>query len=348
MGKHTSPALLFPAGVLEAIRKNEVVPDMDPAWTPVVREFISHYAAVIEVAHLLLGAAPFEGLGRLYDELKEDYTKNEGIPSLVYDSHLVQHGLGAVPRGIAGETPLSVLARLAHGDGARARLQELAQSLSSAHFDLYRVARVVERDAEVVPLRGGAPLELIITAPFLREGELVLARVVAFGGRRFLADPPYVLLASEAEWLDYLERVAAADAGEPSSSTDATARAKPKLTSKQAGRRRKELKAKAARNTASERVARHLHYGSSARFWLEYVMDAFAGVQHGIVRLAGVPDRPETLPHHADYDGPELDLPSDDEDDAVEDVSEDDGWRIEAITPAGASTASESETDSEG
>jgi hypothetical protein len=44
-------------------------------------------------------------------------------------------------------------------------------------------------------------------------------------------------------------------------------------------------------------VLRHLRHGASERYWLEYILAAYAGERNGIVRLAGVPDRPETLPH---------------------------------------------------
>jgi hypothetical protein len=317
LGKHASPASMFPSEVLDAIRRNEIMQEMDPAWTPVFREFMSHYAAVIELAHLFLGAPPFDRLARLYDALKDEFTPEGERASPVYDSHLVQHVLGGVPQGLAGETPLSVLARLTRGDGARARLQEMAQSLAASHFDLYRVARVSELEGEVVPLRGGEPFALHVPGPFLREGDRLLGRVVEFGGRRFMADSPYILEASEDEWLDYVERVAEAGAAPASSASSSpsgeASRAKPKLTSKQAARRRKELQAKAARNTPNERVARHLRCGLSERFWLEFVMSAFAGARRGLVRLAGVPDRPNTLPHHPDYDGPELVGLSDDE-----------------------------------
>jgi hypothetical protein len=61
-------------------------------------------------------------------------------------------------------------------------------------------------------------------------------------------------------------------------------------------------------------VIRHLRYGASERFWLEYVMEGYAGGRRGIVRVAGVPDRPETLPHHPDYEGPGFETLDDDED----------------------------------
>lgn len=307
VGKLTSPSLLFPDELLAAISRGEVLSEADPAWSPALIELLSHYAAVIEMAHLLLGAPPFDRLARLYDALKQEYMPEGELPSPVYDSHLAQHVLGGVPQGLAGETPLGVLARLSRGDAARARLQALAQHLAAAHPDLYRVERASGREAAVAPIRGGAPVEVEVTDPSLRAGDLLLARVVTFGGRCFIVDPPYLLLAPEQDWLDYLERAAAAGAAEPSPPEARAERAQPRLTSKQAARRRKERRDRAARNAPSERIVRHLRQGSSERFWLDYVRAACAESRDGLVCLAGVPDRPETLPLHPEYTGPELD-----------------------------------------
>lgn len=317
LAKQTSPARLFPADALDAIRHNTILQQTDPAWAPVVLDFMSHYAAVIEIAHLLLGAPPFERLARLYDALKKDYTPEQQV-SPVYDSHLVQHVLGGVPQGVAGETPFSVLARLAHGDDARARVREMAQTLAGAHLDLYRVTRVAELEGEMLPLRGGEPITAHLTGPFLREGDSVLARVVPFVGKHFLADSPYLLDASDGEWLAYVERAAEQAHAASSSSAGQAPRAKPKLTSKQAARRRKELKAKAERNTPNERIVRHLRVGESERYWLDYVMAACSGARNGIVRLAGVPDQLETLPQHREYEPPELRVSDENEDENSE------------------------------
>src|SRR5690606_10010250 len=111
------------------------------------------------------------------------------------------------------------------------------------------------------------PVEL--TGPFLRDRDLFLGRVIRFREERhFIADSPYLLEASESEWLTYLERAAA-----------------PTRT-----------------RSAEEALQRHLRFGQDWRYWLEYICNGYAGERRGIVRLAGLPDRPSTLPHHDDYD----------------------------------------------
>jgi hypothetical protein len=298
LAKLASATLCFPADALERIRQGEVEGSPDPSWSVDVREFMAHYMAVVRAAHLLLGAPPFERLGRLHDALEQEYQPGGPPKSPVYDSHLMQHVLGGVPQGLAGETPYTVLARLTSGDPARARLQKLGETLATSHLDLYRITRVEGADAELVSTREGQALSVHATGPFLKEGDLALARVVAFGEDRFIADSPYLLEASERDWLAYLERVADAHAAQRDRSpTSGAAPGKPQLTSKQAARRRKEQQLKAVRNTPSGAVVRHLRHGRSERFWLDYIVEGYAGERRGIARLAGVPDRPETLPH---------------------------------------------------
>jgi hypothetical protein len=299
LGKLASATLLFPADALERIRQGKVEGEPDPAWSAEVREFMGHYMAVVRAAHLLLGAPPFERLGRLHDELTREYQPGGPPKSPVYDSHMMQHVLGGVPQGLARETPYTVLARLSSGDPARARLQTLAEQMATSHLDLYRITQASGRVAELALARDGQALSVHATGPFLRDGDLVLARVVAFGEGRFIADSPYLLEASERDWLAYFERVADAHAAQRDRSPASGAKpsGKAQLSSKQAARRRKEQQLKAAQNTPSEAVVRHLRHGRSERFWLDYIVEGYAGERRGIARLAGVPDRPETLPH---------------------------------------------------
>jgi hypothetical protein len=220
--------------------------------------------------------------------------------SPVYDSYASQHILGEVPTGVAGETPYTVLARLTSGHPRYERLHAMARALADSHQDLYRVTSADGLSAELERVRGGGSLSVRLTGPFLRTGDRVLARVLPFDGAWFIADSPYLLRASEGEWLDYLARATAVG---PSSSVARPAvdekRAGPKLTPKQRARLRQSAARQKARDAA---VARHLKHGASERYWLDYIMDAYAGERRGIVYLAGVPDRPETLPHHADYE----------------------------------------------
>jgi hypothetical protein len=304
LGKVLSPARLFPPEVLQRVRQGEPDGERDPAWAPELVEFMAHYTAVVRAAYMLLGAPPFQRLGRLHDEVQKEYQPGGPPMSPVYDSFAAQHILAGVPQGLAGETPYSVLARLSAGDPARARLHELAQALASSHLDLYRVLHGSGRRAELLPVRGGAVFSVHLTGPFLETEDRALVRVLAFGERKFVADSPYLLAAPEAEWLEYFERAGrrASPTERPLKRDERAPAGKPKLTQKQAAKRRKEQKLEAASGTAHDGIARHLRFGTHERYWLEYIMAGYAGERRGIVRLAGVPDRRESLPHDPSHD----------------------------------------------
>lgn len=294
---------LFPLDVLAQLRarkKEDVGYSLDAG----TEDFLLHYMAVIAAGWQLLQAPQFDRLGALQEALEEEYMPGGPPMSPVYDSYIAQHVLAQVPHGMAGETPLSVVAWLTRTDAARALFHQLARELAIAHCDLFRVQAAEGLSATLEPIRGGAPRLVRLTGPFLRTGDRVLARVLRFRESSFIADSPYLLRASEQDWLDYLAR--------ETESTQRTAGAAPsparpiskqKLSSKQLARQRQQQKRAAASVAPDHEVVRLLRHGRSERYWLDFIMDAYAGERNGIVYLAGVPDEPETLPHHAEYAG---------------------------------------------
>jgi hypothetical protein len=272
-----------------------------------VEPFFGHYCVVTRAAVQLLGAPAFDRLARFHDDVEEEYMPGGPPMSPVYDSFAMQFVLGSVPQGIGNETPYSVLARLLQRDPSRGRLQAMAQSLADSSFELYRVKSAGGHSAEIEPVRGGSPLSVRLTGLFLRAGDFGLMRVVPFEGKLFIADSPYLLHASEQDWLEHLARVVARQQG---ASVVSTSQKRSKLSSKEQARRRKKEKAKASRQEPEEITRRYLKFGLSERYWFDYVLDAYAGERRGIVMLAGVPDRPELLPHSKEYRGePETTLP---------------------------------------
>jgi hypothetical protein len=272
-----------------------------------IAPFFGHYCVVTRAAVQLLDAPPFDGLARLHDEIEDEYMPGGPPQSPVYDSFAMQFVLSAVPQGIGNETPYSVLARLLLGDPSRARLRSMAQSLADARLELCRVKSASGHAAEVELVRSDSALRVGLTGPFLQAGDFGLMRVLHFDGRSFIADSPYLLKASEEDWREHLARVVA---GQPGPSPASAPRKPSKLSSKEQARRRQKDKARAGRNEPEEVIKRYLQFGSSPRFWFDYIMDAYAGERRGIVFLAGVPDRPELLPYSDEYEGtPQPDLP---------------------------------------
>ncbi len=282
-------------------RHREQSRELNEAKLPEETEtFFGHYFVVVRAASQLLAAPAFERLARFHGEVEEEYTPGGPPMSPVYDSFAMQFVLSSVPQGIGDETPYSVLARLLARDPSRARLQHLAESLSDSRLELYRVQSARGTRAQIEPVRGGDALSVHLTGPFLRSGDWGLMRVVAFEGQHFVADSPYLLRASEDDWREHLARVVASP--QPPTSAPAAKKAS-KLSSKEQARRRQKEKAKASRNDPEELLRRYFKHGLSELYWFDYIMDAYAGERRGIVFLAGVPDRPELLPHSAEYEG---------------------------------------------
>jgi hypothetical protein len=300
---------LFPRdAVEEALRGAEQAAEPgEPELPDDIQPFFEHYCVVVRAAVHLLQAPAFDALARFYEAVEDEYMPGGPPQSPVYDSFATQFVLGAVRQGIGNETPYSVLARLLLRDPSRARLQGMAQSLADARFELYRVKAASGNDAELEPVRGGGAFSVRLTGPFLRQGDFGLMRVLRFDDKLFIADSPYLLKASEDDWREHLERVVAQQQGLTAAPGPRNAS---KLSSKEQARRRQKDKAKASRNEPEEVIKRYLQFGLSDRYWLDYVMDAYDGERNGIVFLAGVPDRPELLPHSTEYeDDAEVALP---------------------------------------
>lgn len=292
IARQVSAAALFPDGVLEAVR-----PESDPNDLPLppdVETFHLHYFAVVRAAVALLDAPAFERLARLSEAIEEEYMPGGPPMSPVYDSFSVQHVLAEVPVGPADETPHSVVAKLTSGSPARSRFHALARALADACFDLYRVVSVSGLEAELSPVRGGDSLSVKTTGPFFRRDDVALVRVLPFEGNHFVADSPYLLKAPVQDWLDYFERVAASLRPRAATAND---RPKGKMSPKQEAKWRQRQRSSAQNWDPEAAIRLHLKRGRSERYWLDYVLDAYAGERNGIVYLAGVPDRPETLPH---------------------------------------------------
>lgn len=306
ISKLVSMEALLPRDAVEQARRQGSKPEGSEQPLPRdVDEFMAHYMAVVRAGWDLLGAPQFDRLSRLYAQIEEEFVPGGPPMSPVYDSYASQHILAEVPHGPANETPYSVLARLTSADPARERLSRLARALADSYMDLYRVTRAEDLSADLERVRGGEALSVRTTGPFLRTGDRVLARVLPFEGHYFIADSPYLLAATEEQWLAYLERVCRRESAAPHPDVSGGAKSaatRPKLSPKQQARLRQQKKAAAHGSTPEALVVRHLKFGSSDRYWLDYIMNGYTGERRGIVRLAGVPDTPDTLPHHPNYD----------------------------------------------
>jgi hypothetical protein len=300
LSKQVHLDVLLPRDIIEQLRQR-LFPRKGPELDADTEQALLHYRAVITAAIQLLGAPQFERAGRWHDRLREEFNPGGPPQSPVYESYATEHVLADVPHGLAGETPCSALAWLTRHDPARERLHRAARALADSHRDVYRVLRTEGARVELERLRDRQVLPVRQTDDVLRGGDLALARVLSFGAGHFVLEPPYLLRASDRDWLEYFQRIAPEEASPPSATHHRSPGQHAKLTPKQRARLRQ--KKAAQRDHGSEAaLLRHLKNGSTERYWFEYIVDAYAGERRGVAYLAGVPDRPETLPHHEAFD----------------------------------------------
>lgn len=252
-----------------------------------LQNFHECYGALLGAARQLLGAPQFSSLARFHDLIEEEYQPSGPPRSPVCSGDFAQLILGQVPQGLAGETPLSVVARLVEVAPSRAFLAPLAHSMALAHWQPLRVEQVAEQSVSLSSLQGQFSSAVFPAKSWLKPGDGILARVVQFGTRSYLADPPYLLGASAAEWQQYVERVR----------VESLRKSEGPVRRSNAGKKKKSKRKGREVRLARDPVAEHFRFGESPRFWFDFIVGAFAGERNGLVRLQGIPDQPKTWAH---------------------------------------------------
>jgi hypothetical protein len=247
----------------------------------------SRHAVAFAVLHTLVEFIEqlpgITNVGSMIDAVEQEYEPGGPPQSPVHDSLFTSWVLLDLPFGRKHETIASIAIELAallrFDPEVRAAIDELAAS----RLGLYRLEKEKKpRAGESLLYRAREVItDRVISLQFVEAYEvhppdLVLVRAVELDESRALARgathlgviTPYVLeLTTDAEWLDYFERVA---------STGAHA-------------------SKASAYEATMRGA------GDPRRWIEYVFVGYVGQREkNVVRVVGIPDKPHTLPHHGE------------------------------------------------
>ncbi|MGC4068374.1 MAG: hypothetical protein QM784_27765 [Polyangiaceae bacterium] len=260
---------------------------------PETLEFLAGYMTLTQAASVLMSLPPFRAVADQYERLEDEFSSGGPPKSPIYDSYSMMHALVEIPVGVASETPMGVMARLTAGSEVHRVLHELAVELAQSHLDFYRAIECEGTTATLVHVRSGQEMRVLLTGPFLRNSDLFLGRVVRSAtGKYFIVESPYVLHTAESEYLRYLERKVHAVSAPPSDD---------KARFKGAGQKRRS-KVFGGHDDREVRVRRFLRQGDNARYWPEFIFNAYSGERNGIVALVGVPDRPETQPQHERFD----------------------------------------------
>jgi len=283
--------------------------DGDGSLPDQVRPFFAHYTTLVRTAVMLLQLPQLNTLMRRFEAIEEEFMPGGPPMSPVYDSYHTVHVVCDDALGAAAETPASIIARLTAGDPTRAAFHALASAMHASHLDLYEALRAEGTSATLEHVRNGTRIDVLLSGPFLRTGDLLLGRVLPFSGALYMIESPYLLRAGRKTWLEYFARVEerfaarARASGNAASTPSASVKPKQKKGKGAKPKRKSKPGSANASSTKFSPLDRHLKFGDTWRFWLDFIMDAYSGERNGIVYLSGVPDRPETLPQHEDFDG---------------------------------------------
>jgi hypothetical protein len=247
----------------------------DTGLSPNHAAWMQAFEALAGIAHALLGTATLRKHALRVEAADEEYMPGGPPSSPILDSVFVTWWMADLGIGPQRESLVSVLAQVGPLLGFPSRLCECASALAQSRMGAYRVTELGTHRVRLEDLATGHVVEAQLPADLKSRARLWLTRVLSpLGsdqGDSVVWTTPYELsgVAAEARWLEYFDR--AAGGASPA---------------ERAGK-----------------LAQHFKAADDSTRWMEFIMNGYFGVtQTGGIVLTGVPDRPQTLPHHPQYD----------------------------------------------
>jgi hypothetical protein len=171
------------------------------------------------------------------------------------------------------ETLGSVTLAVATEFGVHPKMLTLMRTLQDSRMGVYRVEGYRESHVQLRDLVTSQQCSAICESGYPGSvGELWFARVLPPALRAqtdyVVFTSPYVLIAPDVTgWTEYFDRIAAKD----------------------------------SHRTRIEALERHLKWGTSRRYWTEFVFEGYVNHQPGAIFLKGLPDVPASRPHSREY-----------------------------------------------
>jgi hypothetical protein len=175
--------------------------------------------------------------------------------------------------GAMRETLGSVTLRVAAEFGTHPAMLNVMRALNDSRMGIYHIeghnAPFVQLRDLVTDQRYPAICESGYTG---NAGELWFARLLPASlpeqSDHVVFTSPYVLIApDEVGWIEYFKRIAAQDPDRP----------------------------------RIEALERHLKWGTTPRYWTEFVFEGYVNHEPGAIFLKGLPDVPQKRPHSREY-----------------------------------------------
>lgn len=263
------------AALQETVTSREQLTETHPAHAL----YIHAQNQMSVMAEQLLQLPEMKSLVKQIGPAEDEYMPSWPPMSPISKSFFVCWSMYDLSVGARRESMGAVTIAVAKECGTDPKLLALMQRLQDSRMGIYQVESQDGVEVRLRDLATDQPCTAVCQTGYCgRAGELWYTRVLsppASFTHHVVLTSPYVLISPGLNaWKDYLDRVAAKTAG----------------------------------NSRASVLEQHLKWGETARYWPEFVFEAYSNHNAGAIFLRGLPDMPESRPHSRKYRPPGLRL----------------------------------------
>ena len=256
----------------EALQNSVVPPEMLKEMHPAHAIYTHVQNQMSVMAEQLLAFQEMKAFAKIIGEARDEYMPSWPPMSPISTSYFWCWSNFDATANAHRETLGSVTLQVAAEFGVHPKMLSLMQTFNRSRMGLYRVERHTDATVHLRDLVTNQPCSAICESGHLGiVGELWFTRVLppALAGQseHVVFTSPYVLISSDAAWAQYIDRISAKD---PSRSR-------------------------------IEALERHLRWGSSRRYWPEFVFEGYVNHRPGAIFIKGLPDVAESRPQSPEY-----------------------------------------------
>jgi hypothetical protein len=224
------------------------------------------------MAEQLLQLPEMQILAKIIGEAQEEYMPSWPPMSPISTSYFWCWSSFDATANAHRETLGSVTLQIAAEFGVHPKMLTLMQIFNDSRMGVYRVEGHRDARVQLLDLVTNQQCLSVCESSFSgNAGELWFTRVLPppLGhAEHVVFTSPYVLISPDATcWTQYFDRIAAKDSS----------------------------------RSRIEALERHFKWGTSRRYWPEFVFEGYVNHQPGAIFLKGLPDVPESRPHSREY-----------------------------------------------